>query len=470
MVVMLHWLGGSAQSWTPLAERLAERGMRCVAVDLPGFGAAADRTGYSVRAMADAVEETVRAVRGAPGEPWLLAGFSMGGKVAAVVAHEATQGAEGLAGLRGVVLLAPSPPGPEPMKDSDREHMLQTVGAPAKDAEGDRKHAQDYVQKNAGKPALSEEALEQATHEVLRASKAAFRAWLERGSREDWRESVGEVPLPALVFAGERDKSLGPDAQREHTLRHYGEARLVELAGAGHLLPMERPGEIAERVVEFCAELALPVSRALPVGEQFAALLQSERVSPQTRAVMQERLQADDAGYEPQTLGRQGLRILRELARRVVPGAPFDGAARIDRELAGGQGDGWRYDKLPDDCTAWRRGLASLNDAAKHAYGVSFVGLEDAWQDALLAKAAAGSLGEGLGERVLHVIGIGAGEAATEPYSGAEMKLWFEEVRGALAKLYIADPRSMERVGFQGFADESGFTKIRLGEREAWES
>ena len=59
LIVMCHWLGGGAQTWTMLAERLAERGLRCAAVDLPGFGSAADVQGYSVREMADAGMEVV---------------------------------------------------------------------------------------------------------------------------------------------------------------------------------------------------------------------------------------------------------------------------------------------------------------------------------------------------------------------------------------------------------------------------
>ena len=163
------------------------------------------------------------------------------------------------------------------------------------------------------------------------------------------------------------------------------------------------------------------------------------------------------------------MRVLRELARRVVPGAPFDLVARADRRLAKGCGDGWRPDVLPEDCAAWRRGLLSLEAGARRAHGVGFVELNDELQDALLEQAAAGKLGAGFGERLLHAVGLPIVGGEEEVYSAAEMKRWFEEVCGELAKLYMADPRTMERVGFAGFADEHGFTQIRLGEREVWE-
>ena len=49
------------------------------------------------------------------------------------------------------------------------------------------------------------------------------------------------------------------------------------------------------------------------------------------------------------------------------------------------------------------------------------------------------------------------------------MRIWFEDVRAELAKLYVADPRTMERIGFTGFADDHGFTQIELGQREVFE-
>ena len=50
------------------------------------------------------------------------------------------------------------------------------------------------------------------------------------------------------------------------------------------------------------------------------------------------------------------------------------------------------------------------------------------------------------------------------------MKQWFDEVRGELGKLYMSDPRVMERIGFTGFADEAGFTQVRLRQTEEFES
>ncbi|MGT2487637.1 thioesterase II family protein [Methylobacterium oryzae CBMB20] len=80
----LHFLGGSARSWERLARALDGTPLTCVPVDLPGFGDAADRPGYSVAAMADHVAEAVRAR--APAR-FGFAGHSMGAKVALALAR-----------------------------------------------------------------------------------------------------------------------------------------------------------------------------------------------------------------------------------------------------------------------------------------------------------------------------------------------------------------------------------------------
>jgi hypothetical protein len=128
-------------------------------------------------------------------------------------------------------------------------------------------------------------------------------------------------------------------------------------------------------------------------------------------------------------------------------------------ELADDKGDGWRFASLPKDADAWKMGLFSLDAAARREFGVPFVALDAARQDELLRRAGSGKLGEGL----LGALHVGASAGA---FTAAQMRDWFEEVRGTLAKLYVADPRTMERIGFTGFADEGGFTQIRLGQTE----
>jgi pimeloyl-ACP methyl ester carboxylesterase len=78
-------------------------------------------------------DQTVRS--GEEDVPWLSAGHSMGGKLAACVARAAVDGRAGLANLAGIILISPSPPGPEPMEESKRQTCsarLEREGVPSK--------------------------------------------------------------------------------------------------------------------------------------------------------------------------------------------------------------------------------------------------------------------------------------------------------------------------------------------------
>ncbi len=465
LLVLLHWLTGSGLAWHEAGKILGERGAQCIAIDLPGFGDANCISGYDVRAMSRAVVETVRKLRSGTTEaPWLIGGHSMGGKVAATVARAAITGANGLSGLRGAVLVSPSPPCPEPMQESKRAEMLKQLGESTGDADHDRKLAGKFIDDNTGKLALRTDVRERAVTDVLSMNRTAFRAWLEQGSKEDWSERVGRLPLPAVILAGTEEKALGPDVQREKTLPHFIDGDIIALEGCGHLAPLERPFEVAEHICSFINSLGLSLkAQAGELGQSFATLLESNRVSAQTRFVMESRmLSAATWDHKSTVLSDTEFRTMRALAERVVPHAGFDVAGSIEQRLANGTGDGWRFATLPPDAEAWRKGLASLDAAAEREFKVPFVALHPEQQDDLLRKASEGEIGKGLLGSV-HV-----GDRA-DAYSGSEMKQWFEEVRGELAKCYMAHPSTMERVGFTGFADEGGFTQIQIGQREEFE-
>lgn len=83
--------------------------VEAVPVDLPRFGDNAGHRGFAVASTADHVALLIANRRPTR---FLIAGHSMGAKVAAVLARRAVDGEPVLTGLVGVVLIAGSPPDP----------------------------------------------------------------------------------------------------------------------------------------------------------------------------------------------------------------------------------------------------------------------------------------------------------------------------------------------------------------------
>lgn len=230
--VCLHYFGGSGLSWTPLVAML---GAPCIAPDLRGFGDMAPGGAMRVADYADDVAALLP-------PDFVLVGHSMGGKIAMAVA------ARRPAGLRGLVLVAPSPPGPEPMDDAARAKLRSAWGEPAAAADVAR-----TISRHRDGPAF-----DRVVTDHLRASRDAWMAWLDGGSREDLRALAGQVAVPVLVVSGADDASLGPAVQERETLPHLPGATVRTISGSRHLVPLDAPDALASTMQEWAADVGIP--------------------------------------------------------------------------------------------------------------------------------------------------------------------------------------------------------------------
>jgi hypothetical protein len=144
----------------------------------------------------------------------------------------------------------------------------------------------------------------------------------------------------------------------------------------------------------------------------------------------------------------------------------LDLAARLDRRLATGAGDGWRFSALPPDANAYRAGLRTLDAGARAAVGKPFVVLDPESQDALLTLLQRGDLNvpDPLGGRL----------------DADQMRFWFEDLRADAARLWLAHPAALARIGFSGIGAGGdrpaaiadglpGFREVGLDAPEPWE-
>jgi pimeloyl-ACP methyl ester carboxylesterase len=68
-----------------------------------------------------------------------------------------------------------------------------------------------------------------------------------QATRPDSLASVGAITVPVLVVSGELDE-ICPPALQEELVAHCPGARLVSVAGAGHMAPLEAPDELADEL------------------------------------------------------------------------------------------------------------------------------------------------------------------------------------------------------------------------------
>jgi pimeloyl-ACP methyl ester carboxylesterase len=211
-LVCLHYLGGSGREFAGVAQQLGAA-FSVMPLDLPGFGSARATLGYTVVEMAQSIRQAIHQLKP---RRWALLGHSMGAKVACAIARDLEDGAGSFAAPTSLILIAGSPPAPEPMQDDKRNTMLSWFHG---DEATSLAEARLYVRQNVSDP-LPDDAADQATDDVLRMSLPAWRG-VAHG-----RQS-GELVYPHRVAAdtgaAQRGRG-GRESRSRRTTRCHGAA------------------------------------------------------------------------------------------------------------------------------------------------------------------------------------------------------------------------------------------------------
>jgi 2-succinyl-6-hydroxy-2,4-cyclohexadiene-1-carboxylate synthase len=229
-VVLLHGFTQTGASWEPVIRALDPR-YRALAPDLRGHGTASDRHPVSFEAVLADLDSLV-----APGT--LLAGYSMGGRIALTYAL-ARPGR-----VARLVLLGAGPGLEDPAERAQRRaadralaQRVEQIGVPAfARAWGSQPLFADQP------PAVAEAAHADRLCQTAAGLAAALRG-LGSGTMEPLWDRLGELEIPVTVAAGERDAKFLALAQR--MARARPDARVVAIPGAGHAAQLEQPEAVA---------------------------------------------------------------------------------------------------------------------------------------------------------------------------------------------------------------------------------
>jgi Gluconate 2-dehydrogenase subunit 3 len=118
----------------------------------------------------------------------------------------------------------------------------------------------------------------------------------------------------------------------------------------------------------------------------------------------------------------------------------------VDRRLALGQTDGWRYEDMPEDGQAWRQSLAALDDDARAQHDERFHALSWDQQGALVEAVHSADIWHEL----------------------PAPRVWSLWTRYASTAFY-SHPWAWNEIGFGGPAYPRGYKALGINKKEGWE-
>jgi 2-succinyl-6-hydroxy-2,4-cyclohexadiene-1-carboxylate synthase len=235
-LLALHGFTGSAQTWAPLAEAL--RGQRrVIAPDLLGHGRSAaprDPARYAPDAQADDLADLLASLEGIPA---VVLGYSMGARLAILLALRHPRV------VRGLILESPS----AGIADED-ERVRRRRADEALAVRLERDGLAAFVEAWGSQPLFaSQSALPGATRARLRAQRlahdprglAASLRGAGQGAMRPLHDQLGTIRCPVLVIAGALDP-VGL-ARARSVADRLPDARLEVIGGAGHAVHLEQP-------------------------------------------------------------------------------------------------------------------------------------------------------------------------------------------------------------------------------------
>lgn len=195
--------------------------------------------------------------------------------------------------------------------------------------------------------------------------------------------------------------------------------------------------------------MTTPPDDHYPAGS-VRGLIETDLLTPPTAEALRARMLAPIG----KCLDVRARAALAAVGERLLPqpdrDTPIDLAAIVEDRLAGGVGDGWRYDTMPDDATAMQRGLIAIDASALAWFGAGVADLDTMSCDLSLAA-------------------VQRGDVQPEIWGDLDPVRFFEELLVAVTEAYYAHPLAAEEIGYLGMADARGWADVGLGARAAHE-
>lgn len=240
-VVLSHALGTDLMMWDELANTLSAD-CRVIAYDHRGHGGSESPAGPYT--MADLADDAARLLRELDTGPVVWVGLSMGGMVGQELAlrHPSL--------VRALVLANTTSVYPEAARQTWKTR-IETVQAQGVEAVADAAMARYFIDEfRAAHPAT----VARFRHRLVTTDAQGYVGCCHAVGMVDTTARLGEIQVPTLVIAGDRDQGT-PVAMGEALAKGIAGAGLEVIEDASHLSAVEQPGVFAGLVGSFLAEI-----------------------------------------------------------------------------------------------------------------------------------------------------------------------------------------------------------------------
>ncbi len=248
VLVLVHGLGGSTNTWHPQAGAL-KRALRLVAYDLAGSGRTPVRDGVSIESH---VEDLLQVVRATGADRVHLAGHSLGTIICQhfAVAHPAL--------VASLALIGPFPQPPDAARKALRERAAKVR------AEGMAAIADAIVAGGTSEDTrVNTPAAAAFVRESIMAQPAEGYARNCEALAEARSAELSRIACPALLLTGDADRTAPPDTGRAMASA-LPQAELQILPGCGHWATVERAKQLNYALTLFHARLKAPAPELPP--------------------------------------------------------------------------------------------------------------------------------------------------------------------------------------------------------------
>lgn len=238
--MLVHGFTQTAASWEPLVPLLEQAtGLPAEAVDVPGHGTRSEQGDLDLWAGAEVV--AAEAGRGV----WI--GYSLGGRLSLHVALARPE-------LVDALVMVGATPGLR----SESERAARREGDDALARRLEQIGVEEFVDEWLDNPLFAGLSAERAGRELRVANTVAGLAGSLRhagtGTQDDLWPRLGELAMPVLCVAGERDARFAAIA--EDMAAAIGPTASVAIVpGAGHTVHLEQPQRFVARVQAFLQAL-----------------------------------------------------------------------------------------------------------------------------------------------------------------------------------------------------------------------